>query len=213
MITKEKVRLKIPILLTATALVALSLAGAHSFSSTAKSITASIRFAPALTRPEMVSSQATPRFSSAYTALTKCGSGMTKKEEKEAEEQGSDIPTRCKGPGGYYVYISYSACASSFSLEKGEESISLGMQAVDWKQKTVEWRMANGKPFAIIMRVYEYAGDNECAMGGKITGESLMVMGLKGYEHINETVEVKGKPNPNLKARELADKGYAKPKS
>jgi len=148
MITKEKVRLKIPILLTATALVALSLAGSNTSSSTPKSITASIRFEPALTRPEMVSSQATPRFSSAYTALTKCGR-----------------------------------------------------------------RMANGKPFAIIMRVYEYAGDNECAMGGKITGESLMVMGLKGYEHINETVEVKGKPNPNLKARELADKGYAKPKS
>lgn len=160
--------------------------------------------------PSSVSAQGPTHFSSAYTALTKCGSGMTKKEEKAAEAQGSDIPTRCKGPGGYSVYIYYSACSSNFSLEKGEENISLGMQAVDWKQKTVEWRLAKGKPFAIIMRVYEYAGNDQCATDGRITGESLMVRGLKGYEHIDETVTVKGTPNPNLKARELADKGYAK---
>jgi len=154
--------------------------------------------------------QAPTRFSSGYTALTKCGSGMTKKEEKEAEKQGSDIPTRCKGFGGYDVYISYSACASMFSLEKGEESISLGMQAVDWKQKTVEWRLANGKPFALIMRVYEYSGNDECAIGRKIIGESLMVKGLKGYEQIDGTVQVKSTVNPNAKARQLADDGYAK---
>src|SRR6185503_4007186 len=99
-----------------------------------------------------------PKFSSDYTPLTKCGSGMTKKEEREAEEHGSDIPTVCKGPDGYKVDISYSACSSSFSITKGEENISLGMQSVDWKQKTAEWRLANGKPFAIIIRMYDYAG-------------------------------------------------------
>ena len=120
------------------------------------------------------------RFSSVYSPLTKCGSGMTKQEEKDAEEHGSDIPTRCKGYGGYDVYIYYSACSSNFSLQKGEENIPLGMQAINWKQKTVEWRMANGKPFAIIMRTYEYAGNELCATGGKITSESLIVRGLKG---------------------------------
>ncbi len=164
-------------------------------------------------RLSAVSAQGATRFTSAYTTLTKCGSGMTKKEEKEAEANGSDIPTRCKGYGGYDVYIYYSACSSNFSLDKGDESISLGMQAVDWKQKSVEWRMANGKPFAIIMRVYDYAGDNECGTGGKITGESLMVKGLKGYEHIDESVAVKGNLKANVKARELADKGYAKPQN
>ena len=136
---------------------------------------------------------------------------MTKKEEREAEKQGSDIPTRCKGYGGYDVYIYYSACASIFTLTKGEESISLGMQAVNWKQKTVEWRLANGKPFAVIMRVYEYAGTDLCQSDGKITGSSLIVKGLKGYE-IDETVDAKSTPNPNLKARELADAAYAKNK-
>jgi hypothetical protein len=171
------------------------------------SISSAQRFAP----PAGTTQTAT-RFSSGYTALTKCGSGMTKKEEKEAAAQGSDIPTRCKGYGGYDVYIYYSACSSIFSLEKGEERISLGNQGVDWKQKTVEWRLANGKPFAIIMRLYDYAGNDQCATGGKITGESLIVKGLKGYEHIDGTVKATT-PSANLKAREIADKGYAKTKS
>jgi hypothetical protein len=156
--------------------------------------------------------QTNPVFSSNYTALTKCGSGMTKKEERGAEKNGSDIPTLCKGYDGYNVYISYSACASSFSITKGEETISLGMQSVGWKQKTIEWRIANGKPFAVIMRFYEYQGDDLCSSGGKIKGESLMVRGLKGFEHIEESVDARTS-NANVKARELADKGFVKPKS
>ena len=159
-------------------------------------------------RGSIAASQAQTVFSSSYTSLTKCGSGMTKKEEREAEKNGQDIPTRCKGYGGYDVYVYYSACSSHFSLTKGEENIPLGTQAIDWKQKTVEWRMANGKPFAVILRVYEYAGDDLCATNGKIKSESLMVQGLKGFE-ISETVDART-PNANVKARELADKAYAK---
>jgi hypothetical protein len=155
--------------------------------------------------------QGATHFSSVYSPLTKCGSGMTKKEEREAEKHGSDIPSRCKGFGGYVVDISYSACASNFRLVKGDERISLGMQAVNWRQKTIEWRLADGKPFAVIMRVYEYAGNDLCATDGKVTRESLIVTGLKGFE-IEETVDAKT-PNANLKARELADKAYAKIKS
>jgi hypothetical protein len=208
---KEKDMRIVLVRLVVIALAILPIAGGgNSLPASAK------RFAA--TMESAVPARGANTFTSAYTALTKCGSGMTKKEEKEAEARGTDIPTRCKGYGGYDVYIYYSACSSSFSLEKGEENISLGMQAVDWKQKTVEWRLADGKPFAIIMRVYDYAGNESCATSGKITGESLIVRGLKGFEHIDETVNVygvsvKGTPNPNLKARELADEGYAKPKS
>jgi hypothetical protein len=162
-------------------------------------------------RKSTAAPQAKPVFSSSYTTLTKCGSGMTKKEEREAEKNGSDIPSKCKGLGGYFVDISYSACSSSFSLTRGDENISLGMQAVDWKQKTVEWRLADGKPFAVIMRIYEYAGNDLCSSGGKIKGESLTVQGLKGFEHIEQSVDAKT-PDANVKAREVADKGYAKSK-
>ncbi|HMJ25411.1 MAG TPA: hypothetical protein VK475_06265 [Pyrinomonadaceae bacterium] len=161
--------------------------------------------------PPMDPVQAATRFASVYSPLTKCGSGMTKKEEREAEKHGSDIPSRCRGFGGYVVDISYSACASSLALVKGDERVSLGMQALNWPQKTIEWRLANGKPFAVIMRVYEYAGNDLCTTDGKVTKESLVVTGLKGFE-IEETVDART-PNANLKARELADKAYAKIKS
>jgi len=210
--TKEKVKMRITIRLTTIALVVLSLVGSNNSSTSS----AGGSFAPAPIGLSSVTAQGATKLSSAYTALTKCGSGMTKKEEKEAEEQGQDIPTRCKGYGGYDIYIYYSACSSIFTATRGEESISLAMQAVGWKQKAVEWRMAQvdgkAKPFALIMRVYEYGGSTECATGGKITGESLIVKGLKGYEHIDATVQVKGTPNANLKAREIADKGFAQPK-
>jgi hypothetical protein len=194
--------MKPPILLTAFTLVILTLTGNASMSP------AQNRAAPEGTAPV---ARAT-RFSSRYTSLSspRCGSGMTKKEEREADKHGSDIPTRCKGYGGYNIFIFYSACTSEFRAEKGDQSIRLASQAVDWKQKTVEWRIANGKPFAVIMRVYEYSGDEHCGHGGKITGEFLIVQGLQGYEHLDERVEVKATPNPNLKAREIADKGYAR---
>ena len=194
--------MRTPAVLASIALVALALIAGASTSSANRFVAPGSRAA----------AQGATRFSSSYTALTKCGSGMTRKEEREAEKNGSDIPSVCKGLGGYVVDISYSACASNFSLVKGEENISLGMQAIDYKQKTVEWRLANGKPFAIIMRVYEYAGNDQCATGGKITGQSLIVKGLKGYEKIDETIKATT-PSANLKARELADKGYATAKS
>ncbi len=136
---------------------------------------------------------------------------MTRKQEREFEKQGSDIPTTCKGYGGYDIFIYYSACTSEIQARKGAESFQLASQAVNWKQKTVEWRMAQayGKtvPFAVIMRVYEYAGDDLCATNGKITGEFLIVKGLEGNEHIDEKIDVKT-PNANLKARQLADKKF-----
>jgi hypothetical protein len=61
------------------------------------------------------------------------------------------------------------------------------------------------------MRKYAYAGSEQCATDGKITGESLIVVGLKGYE-IDETVDAKT-PNANSKARDFADKAYARVKS
>ena len=157
--------------------------------------------------------QTKPLFSSRYTSLTGrgCGSGMTRQQEREAERHGSDIPTRCKGLGGYDIEISYSACTSEIQAEKGTERVQLASQAVYWKQKTVEWRMAqsDGKavPFAVIMRIYKYAGDDYCATNGKVTSEFLVIKGLKGFEHINEKIDAKT-PNANLKARQIADQKY-----
>lgn len=202
------------ILLGAFALIAFAFASNISISSAEKFIEPA-----ATTNASALAHEATapaPRFSSRYTSLTGrgCGSGMTKKEEREAEKQGSDIPTRCKGPGGYDINIYYSACTSEIQAVKGDNSIPLASQAVNWKQKIVEWRMAQTSanaapvPFAVIIRVYEYAGDDLCATNGKVTREFLIVKGLGGFEHVDEKIEVKKNPNANLQARQLADKKY-----
>jgi len=71
-----------------------------------------------------------------------------------------------------------------------------------------EWRTANGKPFAVIMRVAKYGEtDDENLYIGKKIGEELIVQGLKGFEDIDFKVDAKT-PNANVKARKLADDAY-----
>lgn len=158
------------------------------------------------------------KFSSVYTDLNRdCKSALTRREEKEAEARGTDIPERCKGYGGYYVAIGYSAMASSINIYKqgSDDSIALGMfplNYIDEKGRKIEWRMADGKPFAIILRVAEYgeptSSDNIYDPKLK-TGESLIIRGLKGYEHIEAKIDAKT-PSANAKAREIADNAFLK---
>jgi hypothetical protein len=168
--------------------------------------------------------QTQPKFSSAYTDLKReCRSPLTRKEEKEAEERGSDIPILCKGYGGYAIYIYYSAMASQIAITRPTKADRIGdpdtlaLQGLNYDQegRKVEWRLADGKPFAVILRVSNYS-EKAAENGGNPfdpkfkTGESLLVKGLKGYEHIDFTVDTKTTPNPNVKARELADSNYKK---
>ncbi len=156
------------------------------------------------------SAAAKTRFSSSYTKnLKNCGSGWTKREEREAENRGQDIPVECKGPGGYTLNIGYSCCAADFSVNRGKQSISLFIESGEWKQETAEWRLADGKPFAIIIRYNTYKFDEEKQLMGDDDGEFLLVKGLAGYEHINEKIDVRKTTNPNVKAREIADAGYS----
>jgi hypothetical protein len=160
-----------------------------------------------------------PQFSSAYTDLNRdCKSALTKKEEKEAEARGSDIPERCKGYGGYYVDVGYSAMASSISIYKqgSDDPVGLGMfplNYIDEKGRKIEWRMADGKPFAVIIRVSEYsdAATSSAEMWDpkNKTGESLRIRGLKGYDYIEGKVDAKT-PDANVKAREMADSAFLK---
>jgi hypothetical protein len=160
-----------------------------------------------------------PKFSSVYTDLNRdCKSALTRKEEKEAEARGTDIPERCKGYGGYYVELGYSAMASDLRIYKqgSDDPIGLGMfplNFVDEKGRKIEWRMADGQPFAVILRVPEYSSEGTSSAEiwdpKNKTGESLRVRGLKGYDHIEAKIDAKT-PNANVKAREIADNAFLK---
>lgn len=163
-------------------------------------------------RTAATKSSPTTTFSSVYTDLNKeC------KNAFKSVGEGQDMPLRCKGYGGYSVYIYYSAFGSHIAIEsknKSDDSPAIASQALDYsdqKGRKVEWRMADGKPFAVILRLSNYQenseGDNPYQEKYK-TGESLIVKGLKGYEQIDFTLDAKS-PDANAKAREMADQAYS----
>ncbi len=146
-----------------------------------------------------------PKFSSAYTNLDK--------DCKTVKGRGgTDDASNCKGIGGYRIHVSASAAAVAITAETPDKKdlITLAIQDLIFDQTKikVEWRTANGKPFAVIMRVAKYGETNdENLYIGKKNGEELIVQGLKGFEDIDFKVDAKT-TNANVKARKLADDAY-----
>ena len=153
-----------------------------------------------------------PKFSSAYTDLqTQC------KPFAVGEARGDDTPLRCEGYGGLEVRIDFSAASSHLRVQpKGdaaEDATDLAAQPLNYDAKRkIEWRLADGQPFALIFRVdksKDGVDPAEMWRPENKTGESLIVKGLKGYEHIDFEVDARA-ADANVKARELADKAFLK---
>lgn len=151
-----------------------------------------------------------PKFSSAYTNLKSQCKAIAK-----GVAQGDDMPLRCAGYGGYEVRIDFSAASSHLGVQSArgnsEDRIALADQPLDYNVKRkVEWRLAGGKPFAVIFRVDKAKADLDPAEMWRPenkTGESLLVKGLKGHERIDFEVDANS-PNANAKAREMSDRAY-----
>lgn len=160
--------------------------------------------------------KATTAFTSVYTDLkTECGSGLTPKEEKAAEAAGQDIPAVCKGYGGYEIFIASDGANTQFQVRtktrKPEKDVvvSKDLYVGDaLSTRKVEWRLADGKPFAVIFRIDVWGEADEQGARKKL-GEQIRVVGLKN-KHADYKVDVKTTPNPNEEARRLADNSYAK---
>ncbi len=147
----------------------------------------------------------TTRFTSVYTDLNKdC--------RTDEGGDGQDSTYDCRGVGGYRITSDSAASAAFYYLKTPDgESIRFATQNFDYDHSKykAEWRHANGKPFALIMRFFNYSeSKDESAFFGKKTGEYLKVLGLKGFDNIDFEVDAKT-PNANQKARDLADNGYA----
>lgn len=146
------------------------------------------------------------QFSSVYTSLSKGCKTLS-------GSNGSDDAALCKGAGNYQIRLFYSAASSHINAEvKGtDDSVNIATLSVgfDHSKTILEWRMANGKPFAVIMRVPVYADPVEdYQYYGKVIGQNLVISGLVGFEEtIKGEVDAKT-PNANVKARKLADKAY-----
>lgn len=150
---------------------------------------------------------AATKFTSVYTSLSK-GCKTLKGGD------GQDDAYICRGAGNYQVRVYYSAASSHINAEiKGkDDSVSLATLSVgfDESKTTLEWRLANGKPFAVIMRQPLYSENvAEGEYFGKVMGQKLVITGLVGFgDAITGEVDAKT-PNANAQAREIADKAYA----
>lgn len=155
------------------------------------------------------------KFSSVYTNLkTECRIAVTKQEEKEMEARGSDIPLVCKGYGGYDIFLASHGAMTQISVrkKKGREEeeyvVSETMHiSDDIYMRKVEWRLADGVPFAVIFRRDVFDQNYDPGASKKI-GEVLRVMGLTNKK-IDFEVDVRKTPNSNEEARRLADTAYA----
>jgi hypothetical protein len=126
---------------------------------------------------------------------------------------GTDDASDCRGVGGYRIYVGAAAAMQFINAETPDKKdrIQLATQNFDFSQTKikVEWRIADGKPFSVIMRVFSYSEDiADGEYFGKKTGEKLIVKGLRGFDYIDFEVDAKS-ANANQKARELADKAYS----
>jgi len=143
-----------------------------------------------------------PKFTSVYTSL---GAGCKVLRGKG----GTDDAAVCRGASGYQVRIYSSASMTHIAAEEkgGNETYTLASVALDFNESKsrVEWRLANGKPFAAILRIPKYADGN--AGVGKVIGEELVVVGLKGFGDLDTAVNAKTR-GANALAREAADSAY-----
>jgi len=143
------------------------------------------------------------RFTSVY-------SGLNKGCKTLHGSHGTDDAFLCPGPGGYKVRVYYSAATMQINAEPrgSDHSASLATLdlAFDDRKTKLEWRLANGKPFAVIMRQPVYGDPAPGEYFGKVIGWQLKVTGLVGYD-VDQTIDA-STPKANLSAREAADKAY-----
>lgn len=151
-------------------------------------------------------SAAAQKFTSSYSSLI-AGCDVTEGQD------GQDAVKLCNGYGGYKLRVYSSAASTHIVAEKSKTDISIPVAnfslAHNETKSAVEWRMADGKPFAVIIRLPQYSENvAEGEYHGKVMGESLVIIGLSGFEQtVSGEVDAKQK-GANAKAREMADAAY-----
>jgi len=156
-----------------------------------------------ITREEMLFSKVENIFTSVYTDLKKdC------KDKFSDVGEGQDMPVICKGPKNYMIDVEFSACCEHMEVYGSEDFLLLFPEQifVTVMKRKLEWRLANGKPFAVIFLIDKYKGD--ITLSPEKAGEVYLVKGLDGFHNIDHEVDNKLHSNPNLEARRLADQGY-----
>ena len=121
----------------------------------------------------------------------------------------------CRGFGGFNLYVAYHQEGVTLRiLNGGPESIwmTLAEQGNDALQRRVEWRKANGRPFAVLYKENEYQPpytEGTPNFDKKyMRGQRFIARGLPGFESIDFSIEISTTPHAAEMIRELSDNAY-----
>jgi hypothetical protein len=162
---------------------------------------------------------------SIYTQVYSQYSRACKDVDANTVSEGEDVPQLCKGYGGYWLYRTSAVYRVSLAIQDSSRKFTVPVVAADNEKAKalenstvkkfgdkIEWLVANGKPFAFILRVayFNDTQDEQTVFKPQNkAGEFLFVRGLKGYESLQYEISVMNTAfNPNEQARMLAYKFY-----
>lgn len=154
------------------------------------------------------------RYSSSYTDLTSCEPLSAVATARDDAGRGADEPRRCQGADGYEIVENYAAAGTYRQVVLAAQNFMIDLVPLAAEcpfaffADKVEWRLAEGVPFAVITRVHCYGAEPD-AQGNYDTprnrlGEYLMVRGLLG-QSIQADIDVAKTAHANQHARQLAD--------
>lgn len=153
---------------------------------------------------------AAPVFSSTYSQMDKTCS------QADEEDENSERLV-CKPVGSYQMIIDSSAVAISLAIQdtrkKNEPPLEVATR-ITKLEAALEWRLADGKPFAVITRTQEWKENPK--MNGSteapfiVTDEKLAIRGLGKCATLNTTIPAR-QTGANEKARQLADSAWSNP--
>ena len=150
----------------------------------------------------------TPVFTSIYLNI---GGKLCKQIEEEV--------FGCRPIGGYRIMTAYHSLLEQVWIETVGGKEVARIPSIEAGQFTrnigkIEWRLANGKPFAVIARFAVISGD-EVEANKDLTDDYskfpqiLVIKGLTGNEQIDFEIDAKTS-DANTKARDLTDTNYRK---
>lgn len=151
-------------------------------------IIAALSSAPAAAAPK-------PAITSAYTSLD-----LDRCARIDRGEEPQSASWRCRGYRGVPLFVQNGD--DRYDVDAGaEDRDALWADGFDYPGKTVEWRLARGRPFAIIYRLVS----SDLANGG---GSNLIVetVGRPGVPGCRVARIAGSTPNANAVARQRADR-------
>ena len=171
----------------------------------------------------------TPVFASRYTDLKKdCDTPawfLADKRTWEARHPGKEYPEPppesldCKPVGAWRATIDWSAVSMVLRVvplspgAKADAALQVGERLGEGRSAgALEWRLADGKPFAVIFRTQAWRENPKWTSDGKapqyiVSAEKIVVRGLSGFTALNLEIPAND-TQANIKARAAADAAF-----